>query len=228
MRNSVSTEINGQGEVVEKVIYDHGIFTFLKDHPFPYKGLPSVAALDAINVAKLVLKEYLRHPFFNYKKLALTAITPHLLPLELMTPTAQEVRKMVGPYNAQISLIISHILEYDAAYRFRLQDLATESSETLLTLYPQWELRRLKQINRERDYNVASAKIGKLMDLLIWALYWPPFRKKFVKAVRECNFSNLQFDENDRYWASLKRDYKYFGHEKEKAGDENERHMDSP
>ena len=55
------------------------------------------------------------------------------------------------PIAKQTAYIFGEIFEYDNAYRFRVQDLFTESSKELLTKNPIKEIRRLLKIYMSRE-----------------------------------------------------------------------------
>jgi hypothetical protein len=111
----------------------------------------------------------------------------------------------------QTAKILSHVIEYDSAYRFRLQDLFSSTSKEKLQ-YPFKELRRLNKINSERELG----DWGRLrMNLAITGvsilLLSPSLKRAYRKAVERMNITNLQFDQGDLYWIAFRQDYLYNG-----------------
>lgn len=110
----------------------------------------------------------------------------------------------------QFAKNIAHIFEYDAAYRWRVQDLLSETNaEAVLSLR---EIKRLKELFKRRE------RVGRLttqMDifflLFMGTLLLPSIRKALKESIQTINFKKLQFDEGDRYWCCFRTDYDFFG-----------------
>lgn len=198
---------------------DHidGNLMYLKGYPYPYKGVPTIEALEAVNRAKSVLKAWAQLPLpwrFNAAiSEAWTMLRPYQMPTLEITSTALWVWNFVLVFNKKNwwGYMPALIIQYDAAYRFRLMDLASETSTLALTLNPRKEIARLIEINRQRDYPEVSNKIRMVGNLVRAALLWPPWKRAFIHAIQECPLDHLVFDEIDRYWACHKKDYNYFG-----------------
>lgn len=122
--------------------------------------------------------------------------------------------------------ILATIFEFDDAYRYPLQDLFTESSKDKLSGNPSKEIKRLLEIYLSRCTNFngegtgAGDRIAKMAKLAALVLYLPPIKRAFRMALAEIDFSWLQFDDLDSYWASCKSDYRYFGKEFEDRTDD--------
>jgi hypothetical protein len=115
-----------------------------------------------------------------------------------------------------IALIIMMILEFDNAYRYRVQDLVGETSkENLKSLVK--EIKRLFKIYLEREIQnqdiLEWGARGKFYRLYIlrFLFYLPKFRNAFLKALDEINLENIKFDINDRFHISFWRGYDYEG-----------------
>ena len=106
----------------------------------------------------------------------------------------------------------SHLIEYDNAYRYRVQDILSESSREKMTKNPSREIRRLMKILSERDpVKDVSYKL-KLMGLGVSVLLmFGKFKKAFVEALKECEFSKFQYDDADEYWVAFRKDYLFQG-----------------
>lgn len=200
----ISAEMQN-GLEVERVEFNNGIFIYLKDHPFPQKGLPTPEAILAINQVKKLIKAGLKYwylfPLYRplFREIAWNVLYPFIIKYEFLTPAAQEVFDILKQIiTEQEAKIIAHVIEYDGAYRFRLMDLCSET-----TFITRKEIKRLLEINKRRDYLVVSNKIQKIGTVLL--LLWPWIKKPLQTA----NLTKLSFDAADRYWGTFKTDYKY-------------------
>lgn len=201
---------DGIGLVTKPHSSSTGLYLHVEGHAYPFKGIPKVEAVHAANQIKSFIKT------FSFRKLykeGFTIMRPHILPKKKMTACASEIEYVLYSMSSSIKLskTIAHVFEYDGAYRFRLQDLASETTKEALIQRPYREVKRLLKLNKERDREIVSSKIGKYGSFVALALLIPPIRRRFRDALTTCNFSHLQFDENDRYWACQKYDYNYFG-----------------
>lgn len=207
----------GGGFEIEGIAYSpDGILLHVKGHKVPFKGMPNQKAIDAIDCVKLLLKSLHWKVFFVWNAFEATSykiLFPHFMSLENMTNTARELELLLGSVvGDRVARVISHIIEYDGAYRFRLMDLANETSQRALLVNLRGEIKRLLAINKKRDYEQVNSKIERVGKLVLFVLLWPPLRRKVLDAIRESDFQELQFDPIDAYWAFLKTDYDYFGH----------------
>lgn len=208
---------------VERIDIEKGIWVYVKGHTFPQKGIATPEAIWAINHVKRLTKEFLRHPWLLVllgRKNAVRALervlwhgmAPYIIKQEFLTPCAREVGKLLRPLcGEKVATMLAHVIEYDQAYRFRLQDLCTETSKKFLLKEPITEIRYLLYVNRKRDYKEVAIKIAMVGEILTLLLLIPWYRNKFKKVIAASDFTQLQFDTSDRYWASLKKDYNYFG-----------------
>lgn len=125
-----------------------------------------------------------------------------------MTECAGEVRTMIPN---EWGLIISHILEYDSAYRLRLEHIFKVWLSTYdggwIGKNPYPFLTYALDINRKNDYIGVHLKVRKIVWMLRLFLLWPLFKKKWIAAFRKCNFKNLMLDDIDMYWLSIRTDY---------------------
>lgn len=224
----------GESMEVDHIEYGSGIQVYVKGYTFPQKGLPTIQAIQAINLVKKLIVEGLKLlplPFLiliskkrmvnSFSAIGYGIVAPHILKYHYLTPTAQATLNFVMslcvdfdvPFKEaqKASQMVAAIIEYDSAYRFRLMDILSESSKEKLVTNPRKELLRLLDINKQRDYEELSTKIGRMGRLISWALVIPTFKKAFIKAVKASEFYKFKYDEADIYWAYHKRDYNYLG-----------------
>lgn len=185
-----------------------GNLLYLKGHRYPLKGIPSVEKVKQASV----LKKALTRPWKTVD-----------IPEDTLGIFATELYRIVEilTKNTRLAHKIAFIVEYDQAYRYRLQDLFTSSTKEVLVSHPFEEILRLQALHRERDridftytdgqrtrsVNYTHNKIWYLFPLA--ALYIATHRRRWKKAMQQATYNNLVLDEGDKYWASMKKDYKY-------------------
>ncbi len=209
---------------VEKIVLDGGIWMCMEGAEMPYKGCARAEAIHATNIVKKLILEALKRKSLWLNPKALMeyvgiigdkVMNSYYIKEEYLSTFGTELSRVLFNLglNKKLADIIVHVFEYDSAYRFRLQDILSEANAKALINNPRREITRLLAIYRERDYDAVSGKVGKVIHLLKLALLIPSLKNKFVNALDLCVFKFLQFDENDRYWAGLRIDYKFFGEE---------------
>lgn len=159
------------------------------------KGLPQAHIIKDIDRIKKLCRQPWR------KKEILKILSPHLLPLEQLTDTARAIISLGGDW----SLIIGYVLEYDQAYRFRLQDLANETDRLtpreVIRLFGLWKQRDLN----EKKYRSISRRFTLPVYLFALLLFLRPNILRRINAI----LPSLKPDNNDLFWMKLKTDYNY-------------------
>lgn len=111
--------------------------------------------------------------------------------------------------------VFATIIEYDDAYRYRIEDIFSETSKTALYEQPIREIHRLVKIFIEREqYENVQKTVNAINFMVTIALLHPRIRKAFKKAVSNLTpdqFKWLQLDNADRYHVLLRGDYKFTG-----------------
>ncbi len=165
----------------------------------------------------------------SWYKIVGTVIAPHQLLPQYETPFAQEIGAFTYDFcvkyginsneSGMVANIIRAIFEYDDAYRYRLQDIFSETSKNVLIYNSRKEITRLVGImcTRERFVDVVP-KIKRFSRLISLFLLSPRIKKAFKSAILASAFNKLQLDEADKYWCSLRGDYDYFGTKYEDRG----------
>ena len=115
---------------------------------------------------------------------------------------------------AQMAMMI---LEFDNAYRYRLQDLCGTIMKKELLNSPISTLKKIMRINSTRetywtdvDGVSAKSKIHKL-KILAYLLYIPKVRKAFKKAIQAIDLEKIKFNDNDRFHLSFWKGYEFEG-----------------
>ncbi len=175
---------NEIGESWEEIDRIEGNLIYLKGHPYPWKGIPTIEGIAMANEVKTALKD---KSIFQFLK-AKVKLPQNPLPI------TKEIIKMTN------SKKIAAIFEYDAAYRLRFQHLFSHSTKE--TLYK--DIPKLLEISKECDLPEVHAKIAALIKII---------PKTIVKwRIQKVNYANLTLDEADTYWLKFRTDYKYDRH----------------
>ncbi len=106
-----------------------------------------------------------------------------------------------------------HLIEYDNAYRLRLEDVFSESGNEAWN-NPRKEALRLSQmfLNRESKGKFTPLPKYRIMaQILSWILLLPGISRAVKTSFQNADFKALGYDDCDKYWASMRTDYDYFG-----------------
>lgn len=244
-----SSDSETRSEVIGK-IWGKVTGFLVKDAMFPYKVVLKPEILALTNIVKSFIMESLktfgiliflvkREKLIDaFNKLGFRVIHPYILKDEFMSVFGRELQFFIFRFvNAsgipedkayRTAEIVSHIIEYDNAYRLRLVDILSETNKELLK-NPSKEVRRLLKIiiSREKSIsgeNVVVIKKMKIVGLLFYLIFKIPKYKKALKtALSEVDFINLQYDESDLYWTAFRTDYMFWG----KTKSERKRYVDN-
>lgn len=158
----------------------------------------------------------------SFNRVCWPVVSNYVIKPQLMTPLASELQGLVFAFMARAGLdreaskmfatIFGTLIEYDNAYRYRLEDIFTETSRDRLMSAPGREIARLVGLysSREKDWGVAVK--FRTIHWLARPLFWSKrVREAFRRALDGCDFERLQFDDIDRYWANVRLDYDFFG-----------------
>lgn len=171
--------------------------------PKKWKGKILNRVIDGyIDTVWGILADHFLHPQFNID------ICRELSQPIMTFLTELGVEKMRA---AKMSLIFTNILEYDMAYRLRIEDLLSETTKEKLLTDPVGETRKLVKILADRDWTRPHLveKFDRFARLLKYGFFF--IRKPFRKALAPVDFSKLQLDEIDRYQVRHWKGYNWFG-----------------
>lgn len=197
----------------------------------PAKGIPTPAAVYQLNHIKTFIKEATRYLpvlllFVSKDKLARSFIEifdrsfkPYMVERLYLCKSAYQTYRFLTEFfdgigvgwaqSEELAYRLAHIMEYDDAWRYIAQDLATESNEYELITRPRREIKRLLTLLEERSTKVVSTKLIKMANIILLLLVIPKYKRAFVHASQY--IKGMQFDEADRYWVSFRDDYKFHG-----------------
>lgn len=115
-------------------------------------------------------------------------------------------------YTPTLSKLISHIFEYDNAYRLRLQDIFMEINTSELLGSTRRECLRLIQILIDRDVDLTMRNKFKAIKIIVgFMLLSHTIRELVRKVFMGLKRDNIFMDDSDRYWACHREDYNFFG-----------------
>lgn len=135
-------------------------------------------------------------------------------------PAAKEIAEWVYKYLVNMGVeeknasgmaqVMAMIMEYDNAYRYRVQDLMGMTTTEALKSHPAKEIARMIAEMNSREPNPDNTNkfgdIGKILTALFWI---PSMKKAFIESVPD--LKKIQMDEADRYHCLFRIDYNYDG-----------------
>jgi len=165
--------------------------------------------------------KYIEKLIESYNSINFKGMEHLFLKYEHMTPVAYELYHAIDNFIVNMGIdetisnnfadIISHLIEYDNAYRWRIQDIMSETSIEKLLKDPAKEVDRLALIMSKRDSPGVYEKFKSVKYVISALLLLPKFKKAFRNTVEKINLSKLQYSEADKYWVSTMEDYQYMG-----------------
>ncbi len=254
----VSNESN-ENYILEGVSIGNGTWVHIKDAHFPYKNFVDAEILVAANSCKALFIETLKNLATWQGIISLCLFTPKrqalldsfnrvsgkimgtfILKDEYLSEFSRNLHIVIFFFLLKIGFeesscekfadVFVHLIEYDNAYRLRLEDIFSETTAEELSKRPIKTVLRLSKLLKEREkvyyppvgstpndpsyfYPTASLqkKITAFTILLVSALIMPRIRKAFKSAILTTNFNKLQLDDIDLYWVAMRTDYLFQG-----------------
>ncbi len=176
----------------------------------------------------------------DFTDISVRILGQYIMKPALMTPLASELQGTVYVFLVKLGIerslavsagkVLGTIIQYDNAYLYRLQDLCSETTKEALIRNPRKEMQRLTDlfIHREkmahvslhledpiqhkvRYYEIVASKAERVSKLFRLLLLVPKVKRAFIEAIKHTDLLRMQYDEADRYWVSLRKDYDYQG-----------------
>ncbi len=111
----------------------------------------------------------------------------------------------------RFATLVSRMVEYDNAYRLRIEDIFSETSKDKWS-NPAKEIKRLVKIFAERDINPeVIKKVNKLALLVRLFLLIPRNKEAIIYAMNQVELSELQLDDQDKFYLCMRKDYDGMG-----------------
>lgn len=156
----------------------------------------------------------------QFNEFSLEILKPHVLQKQFMTEIACELQTFITTFLSELGLkeaerfaiMFSTLIEYDNAYRFRLQDILSETTPEKLITKPSQEITRLLLIYLEREKGeTIKPKFHNIAFLFRVAFFIPSIKKAFKKAIFHCYFPHFTYDDIDRASVLNRGDYNFLG-----------------
>lgn len=210
-----------------------GLLDHVVGAKFPRKGVPTRDTMYALNIIKEIIKQSVKNPLlFVFKNKALNSFnkifercfSPFLVQKQSLCKTAFQFYLISETFLIEIGInkdiasktgyYLSHIFEFDDAYRYRLQDMAYECDIDYLRHNPRKEIKRLIKIWSDREFmgysqNSTADKMRKIISPILLLLFLPKYKKTLLKTT--VYIKGMSYDESDWYWASMKQSYNFKG-----------------
>ncbi len=158
---------------------------------------------------------------YNYLQIVYDILVPHFLDPHFYIDICRELSQPIMTFlkelgvsdsnAARFTLVFITILEYDGAYRLRLEDILTTTTKERLLKNPAKELALLVKILAMRDTRKHLVdKFNRFAWLMKYGIFF--IRKPFRKAIMAIkDFSKVQLDDIDRYTVVHQYGYNFFG-----------------
>lgn len=157
----------------------------------------------------------------TYIELADRFLIEHYLQDRFLTNICQELKLFLTVFFHKLGISIemaSHfamsfttLIEYDSAYRLRIEDLLTETTKERMLANPVKEVKLLIEILAKRDPTRPHLvdKFNKFSLIMKYGFFF--IRKPFREALKEVNFEKMQYDDIDRDLVKHWINYDFFG-----------------
>ena len=148
-----------------------------------------------------------------YLDFAETSFRDKFLPEDKFSQPVQEIHRCLNLYFPNnIKVFISFILEYDMAYRYRIQDVLSELNKYELMRNPRKEIMRLMGILVRREKT--SPGMGQKWRVMKWIMgIYLFFDRGLVKRTKsflyKLNINEIRASREDRYWMATYTEYDF-------------------
>ncbi len=171
-----------------------------------------------------ILEKYIT----SFNIIGLKVAQEFILKPELMSPFCQELNTFIpnflwclgvsdvnskkGKDSVVFASLLSTVIDYDCVYRYRFEDILSETSKEALLKNPRKEVRRLFDLYTEREQVVRITTTMKIVGFMAsYVLLIPSIKHAFKSALKISNFERFQLDDADRYWCTYRSDYNFWG-----------------
>lgn len=218
------------GKQVPHIDYveNYGILNYYYGVPYPAKGFVTPEAMADLNGMKRMIINDMKlatNPFIllgfvldrnrfiaNRAEVYDRVFGYHSIQSKWLCRGAYAVEAFITNItgNRFFANLIAQIPEYDDAYRYRMQDIFTELDVIAFRKNPRKELRRLKNIMKQRDRGGVFKKIEYFFKVAEVLLFIPSIRKAVCDNIHFLKIG--KYDKNDHYWVCLyEHGYDYLG-----------------
>jgi len=122
-----------------------------------------------------------------------------------------KVCEFKGAGEKDFGKVVGTMIEYDNAYHWTLEDLASEINPAELYNHPRKEILRIFEIYKQREKRQPVEKVGSLVSLITCLLYLPSVRKAFRASLKQIDLEKMKMTPNDRYYTMNYGGYEFEG-----------------
>jgi hypothetical protein len=215
-----------------KLVPYEGCLAIIENAEQPAYVLPNQDCLYAVNMNKEYIKllakfAFLRKPqktlddFLRFSNKTLFSLK---VEKKYMCPASYNTYRFLSQFlyclginnSDDIAYNFAHIIEFDDAYKYRLQDMATECN--LINMYnnPRKEIKRLVGVFAERqgwENRGVTEKIMTLVSPLLLLLLIPKVKYSFINSIPY--IEKMRYNKYDMYWLAFKGGYNFCGKTRE-------------
>jgi hypothetical protein len=157
---------------------------------------------------------------WEYRELSWIALKPFLMQDSYYSIPSKAIKRFVEVFLNELGIkedlfpkIFAHLIEFDTAYRYRIEDIASEANFKDLYNNPRKELKRLFNIFTQRETLRSSLrnKFRYIVSILSIVLLSRKIKKAFRMALLSINFKDICLDEADRYHVLRMNGYQFLG-----------------
>lgn len=155
------------------------------------------------NTASFTMGDYFFEDsyYMEFTRAVMKFISTFLMALGIKEGPAKELAEIFGMF-----------VEHDTAYRYRAEDIFSETTRERLLNDPAGEIQRLVGLLVQRDGSSHAAGNFKSIGAFLRIILWVPYIKRaFKTALYAIEFKDLQLDEADRYHVCNLAGYDFFG-----------------
>lgn len=165
---------------------------------------------------------FLNKAIHSFNLVTFKMVSPSILQFQHLTPMAKELYFFLDRFLHKVGIkhaireqfieIFINIINFDNAYRYRLQDIFLETTIEKLQ-NPRKELTRLFGILAERDPNIAvTSKFKMFLQVFSIILLHPRIKRAYLFALEDLDITKVQPDKADWFWMCVRGgSYNYLG-----------------
>ena len=218
-----------------KEVEGEGIFTYYHGIDIPRVGVSPTyqdfpKAMAEVDKVKRSIREYLKNLFLYlrpektlrlFNEFADRCLGQWYLGEEYVCPTAVQVWLFLDGFLEEMGIdvdvaiktaeIVATIIEYDDAYRYRLNDLMSETTKEKILENPAREIKRLLKLGSERENYAQPPIMRHINKLLSWVLLIPKVKRAILQGFQVVNWRGWQLTESEIFHTLVWKDYNVMG-----------------
>jgi len=187
-------------------------------------------ARSKLMMAAMLFKKNRDRLLNQFSSIGQVALSSHFLMELRYNSTNREIKHFLMKFLSGLGIgneeflarILITVFEFDDVYMMFLRDLANETTPERLKKEPRKEIKRLYGIFMERLMGAwkhdptrrvkkFSGSVGSIVKIALFAFLIPKIRRAFNAALDEIDFTRIQMDEIDRFYALRFHHYNALG-----------------